>query len=553
MQAKSHHKILHYVLPLLVATIASCAQISNPSGGAKDIEAPFVYDTASYPLNFSTNFDSKTIELPFNEFIRLNDPSNQIVVSPPLEETPTYRIKGKKLIIDLGTNELLPNTTYTFNFGEAISDITENNKSKNLRYVVSTGTFIDSMICFGNVRNAFDLSPAKDVLVMLYADTADSIPLQQKPLYFSKTDESGVYSISYIKAGNYKVFALMDGNTNYLYDLPTEGVAFMDELHTPSPADSTLEALDFTLFFEDNAQQYIKTQAFTEPGNLLFVLNKPDETSQVNVLNPGLTNPWATSKRGLNGDSLSFWLPLDRPVDTLLLEVRVDTGAIDTVEIPIKRPEPDKGKKKKKPLTLQAQQNMRTNFDLFKHIQLNFNYPIDSVNQQFITLLRDSIETPFEVVRQDSEQRVVGFKVDWEPESNYKFVALPGAFKDIYGLQNDTLTRAFTTQKEHFYGIFNLDLSLPQTGHDFVLQFYDDKGVMLNEQIVKSTGKVQYINLHPGKYSLKLIYDENNNGKWDTGKYLEHTQPEKVIFFSDQIEIRSNWDLDLKWVVKPTP
>jgi hypothetical protein len=550
MRTRFQHNAFLFFGLLVMGLFAACAQVSNPTGGVKDTENPHPYDSISSPLNFTTSFASKTIELKFNEWIRLVDASNQIVISPPLETDAEFSLKKKSLIVDLDDNKLLENTTYTINFGNAIEDITESNKAKNLQYVFSTGTFIDSMMCFGNIINAFDLSPVENAVVMLYENTNDSVPLSEKPLYFTKTDKKGEYVIRYIKKGDYKVFVVQDANSNYLYDLPTEGIAYLEELITPGPGDSLSEPSNLKLFFEDNEQQFIKTSKVTEPGSFLLVMNKMDSTVKVNILNEGLDDYWAYSRHHTRGDSLTFWLPKDRLTDTLLLEIRSDTAVLDTLEVKIKRKEANSNSRKKEVKTaMSATVNARGSFDYFRNLVLTFSQPIDSVNQSQILLTKDSVPVPFEIIINDDEHRKLQLKAAWEPEENYQLFVSPGAVTDIYGLKSDTIITAFSIQKKHFYGIFNLDVTLPETGHNFVLQFYNQQGVILEERTLTGSKALAFENLSPGTYSIKLIYDENNNGAWDTGRYLEGRQPEKVIYFSDKIEIRSNWDLDLKWKV----
>lgn len=543
---------LKYWYFLLLPFLGACAQIVSPNGGPKDVEAPVVYDSICEPLNYSTHFNAQTIVISFSEYIRLNDPNNQIVISPPLAIDPEFRLKKKSLIVDLKGNQLRPNTTYTINFGNAIEDITEGNKAKNLKYVVSTGDFIDSLMVFGTVKNAFTLAPEEEAMVMLYENDEDSIPLQEKPIYFARTDKQGQYFIPFMKKGAYKAFVIVDGNANYLFDLPTEPVAFTDSIVKPGLADSTNKSLDFLLFYEDKGPQFVKSANFYEPGRLVIALGKREFQPQVNILNIGLDSSyWVSSTQTLNKDSLIYWLPQRRITDTLLLEVRSDTAVLDTLEIGIAHKElTDKKDKNKKEIRLSSRNNVRGSFDLFETINLQFSHPIDSVFKDSIRLTADSVAIPFEVLQDDEEQRIVSIQANWQPTHLYKLYAPPGTFKDVYGYRSDTIQESFTTQKEHFYGEFKLKVNVPQAAHQFVLQLFNEQGKMLDERILNGPELLQWENMLPGKYTVKLIYDMNNNGRWDTGDYLAHLQPEKVLWFSENIEIRSNWDLELKWLIE---
>jgi len=209
----------------LIFWISSCAKIVAPTGGPKDVEPPKVL--SSDPPNYSTNFKGDKIKITFDEFIQLKDINQNLVVSPPLDEKPEITVKGKSLIIKFFT-ELIDSTTYNIYLGNSVQDYNEGNPIENFQYVLSTGEYIDSMSMEGKVLNAFNLLPQEDVLVMLYSDFSDSIPIKSIPEYVAKTDKEGFFQINNIRNDTFKIFALRDANKNYLYDLPNEGIAFSD-------------------------------------------------------------------------------------------------------------------------------------------------------------------------------------------------------------------------------------------------------------------------------------------------------------------------------------
>jgi len=217
--------------------VFSCANPVSPSGGPVDKEPPEVLN--SEPPNFSVNFDKKIIQIVFNEFVKLNQPNQQVIISPPLKKMPQFKIRGKSVIIDI-EETLFENTTYSIFFGNAIVDITEENPLVNYLYVFSTGNQIDSLAIAGEVVNAFNLEPEEDVFVMLHSaknDTvpADSLPMLVRPLYIARTNEDGQFRLRYLRDEPLKIFALFDLNSNYLYDLPDEEIAFSDSLLLPEP------------------------------------------------------------------------------------------------------------------------------------------------------------------------------------------------------------------------------------------------------------------------------------------------------------------------------
>lgn len=206
-----------------------------PSGGPKDEDPPRVLD--SKPANRSVNFKGKTIEITFDEFVKLSNIQKEVLISPPLKKAPEYRLRGKTLQIRLAET-LEAKTTYTIFFGEAIVDLTESNPLSNYSFVFSTGTVLDSMSIEGILNNAFDLTVPEDAFVMLYdraPDTImpDSLPYLLRPLYVGRTDKEGHFRLANLRDTAYKIFALIDMNSNFLYDMPGERIAFLDSLIMP--------------------------------------------------------------------------------------------------------------------------------------------------------------------------------------------------------------------------------------------------------------------------------------------------------------------------------
>ena len=216
-----------YICFLLFTSFClSCAQVGSPVGGPRDEDPPQVVESA--PPNYSTRFEAKKIQITFDEYIVLDNVTQELIVSPPMEEKPEVRLKKKTLIIQF-EESLKENTTYTFNFGNAIKDLHEGNKLQNFEYVFSTGEVLDSMSVRGTLKYAETLDKPKDpITVMLYSDLRDSVPLTEIPLYVGRSDDSGVFAVNNLRPDEYKLFALKDGNNNLLFDLPSEEIAFLD-------------------------------------------------------------------------------------------------------------------------------------------------------------------------------------------------------------------------------------------------------------------------------------------------------------------------------------
>lgn len=518
-------------LSMLSIILYSCAQQVPLTGGDKDETAPI--EKESLPLNGSVNFNSTTVVIEFDELIQLRNLKSQLIISPIIDPQPEITVKGKKLVVKLPDN-LTPNTTYSFNFGNAIADITEYNPFLNYKYVFSTGSFLDSLSYSGTVVNAADLTPKEQVYVMLYAKDYDSIPYKELPNYVALTDENGRYEITNIAEGNYKVFALKDINNNYLFDLPNEEIAFKKELISLkiSSSDNRLE-----LFEEDNELQYVKKSDSKKYGEFKVAFNKPVDEISMELLgfpthegsffiegDEAQTNfyCWITDVEELKDIDLVF-SDGNTIIDTVNFDVVPVDKLLDTVSI--------------------VSSNVSSNFDLNQNVVFSLKRPFASYEIDSIKFYEDSVLVPF--VINDIALREFELAYDFKEDMKYQLFIPPGTFTDIYGLKNDTIFHQFKTKELSDYGTINLSL-VPYFSENYILQLYRGKN-LVDERFLSSAQKVEYKYLAPGDYTFKLFIDNNNNKKWDTGDYLKNLQPEKIIYYQKPIKIRSNWDNDIDW------
>ncbi len=247
-----------------------CAQVGVLNGGKRDVIPPKLVE--SLPENQSTNFKERTIQLKFDEFVQIKDLSNQLIITPRLKNTPEISAEGKKVIIHLGKEELLPNTTYRFSFGKAIADMNESNSIPNFEYVFSTGASIDTLELKGKVKDAFNNKPVGTVLVALYplASANDSAVYKNEPAYYTKSNDNGEFLLKYLPAKTFKAFCFTDKNKNNLYDGETEKVAFLDS-SLSLQSDSTVH---FMLFQEEASKSFIKKINSPYYGFTQLLLNK---------------------------------------------------------------------------------------------------------------------------------------------------------------------------------------------------------------------------------------------------------------------------------------
>ncbi|MBX7183395.1 MAG: Ig-like domain-containing protein [Bacteroidia bacterium] len=558
---------------------ASCANVVAPSGGDKDTQAPSLLQAS--PSNFSTNFSQKKITLEFDEYVLTKDPQTQVVISPPLKYPLEYLSKGKALQIKF-SDTLLPNTTYNLNFGQCIVDLNEANPLPEFNYVFSTGSFIDSLRLEGVVKDALTGSTEKGVLVMAYSENIDSLPYKKIPSYFDRTDESGHFSIQNMAQGSYKLIALQEKNNNYLFDNPDEEkIGFLDSVVIPiyvaPPVNDTLQkdtlntdtlqktskvklhaehslpGLAIKVFTEKKEKQALKKWNYERIGKLQLLYNIPVNKLNYELLAPLSNNTWESVEYSTQRDSILLWFN-DTISDSLHLRIWADTFPADTLHLSYRKLKKEAGGGKSK-INRSANEVWQlqlpgTGMDPKGSILVSSPNPIQFAD--FTQALLISGKDTFSVKVKNDSLSARKFKVyyPWKEEKEYSFLIPPKALEDMYGKGNDTLKTTFKIKALKEFGNLKLSLKMENGKDACILQLLNEKGVMVREKQVLNGGTIQFPLLNPGNYGLRLLVDANQNGVWDTGKYLHHIQPEKVIIYSGKVEVKANWDLDLDWVVK---
>jgi uncharacterized protein (DUF2141 family) len=522
---------------LLQILFFSCATPTTPTGGPRD-ENPPVIDTALSTPNLQTKFLKQDISLTFNEWVMLEDVFNQVIISPPLQYKPEIYIKKKSVIIAWDDRETLrENVTYTFNFGESVKDLTEKNPAEKLRFVFSTGDFIDSLTLSGKVIDATDGKPLEKIRVMLYASKEDSVVRTQKPLYLSITDKDGRFTMENLRSDTFSLFALEDVNFNYKFDLANERIGFPDSLLflTNTLSDSlVLQVFQEKPFVRLNSTD-LKTYGLVKalfnqsPENILLSTDslapKLYRESIKDTLklwyNPALIkNPWQIIlQSGINSfDTLKFNVSAStQNLGNLSLENTPESGISRPV---IKPGEP---------------------------IPIFLSRPVFSADASKIIQIKDSISLSDTLYfEQDTvNPRKISLYGRWQEGNSYKLNMPPGTIQDIYGRTTDSLKFTVSIGKTEDYGNLAVKFSALDSTIDYVIQIVDDSQRLFYENHIhgKRPENFSLKLLQPGKYTLKVIKDENNNGIWDTGNLLNHRQPEKIALIPIE-EIKANWDVE---------
>jgi hypothetical protein len=532
-------------LSLLCFLLTTCASITSPQGGPRDETPPELVPEKSTP-NLQTNFVKQEIELTFNEWVQLQDEFRQIVISPPLEFRPEVKLRGKKLILEFDENEeLKPEVTYTINFGEAVQDLTERNPAENLRFVFSTGDVIDSLSLTGSITDAFTGEPVERALFMLYVSTEDSVVYKEKPYYFGRTDEAGNFRIQNVRSGTFKGFALLDGNLNYLYDQANEKIGF-----PPKPVsinDSVSPVLDISLFDERPPMLLARTDS-SRYGLLKLVFNQPP--NEVTLSPDSDLVPFF---REVVIDTLYLWYDLPTRERTTLFLNAGDTLNFDTISfLP-----PDRDTF----LTnteLRRLNRIGRNQNPFKPLRFEFNHPLARVDTAGIQVFGDSLPLDMDIIPllDSSRQRQLDIRFDWEEDSTYTVLLLPGSVTDLFGLElEDTLSTTLKIEPVKKYGAINLSfINFPQDSSYRIDLMTNDRTVETFSLSGVAEFEKRLEGLAPGTYSLLIIEDINQNGRWDPGNYLTGFLPERVIR-REIPALRANWEVDftLDFSAPPPP
>lgn len=544
-------------LIVIVFLFFGCAQIVAPTGGEADKSPPKIL--RSEPIIGQNNYNKRRIVLEFDEFVQVQNLGKELIVSPPLKNLPDFILKQKKLIFTW-TDSLIPNTTYYFNFGQSISDINEGNKLDSNVVVFSTGEHIDSLNLRGKVINALTLKPEEGIYVLLYPQMGDSIPSKIRPTYFGKTDEQGNFSISYIKERVYQIFALRDNNSNYLFDLPNEMIAFSTDYIIPIYTDSSValpQNIVLKAFEENREKQYLKEGSEVQYGKLQFVFNLPVDSQKLRIENMEKPLPkdqiiqvWSSKN-----DTLVYWISQPELFDTLDLEVAISEEILDTVTLFLtrktaevedskrKNKNPKTSKKSKISLKLSTSGD-KNNFGAHSDFYIETNHPINTFDTSKILLFRDTIPQEFEVEKVGLNKLKIIHT--WKEDDSRKMLILPGAVSDIFGLSNDSLEVKFKPKGEAEYGFFYLNIALSENSFPHIIEIYlADK--LQSTSYVTGNDTLTFEFIKPGSYQLKAIEDRNGNKKWDAGIYGKKEQAEKVFFFKNNVDIRANWETFLDW------
>ena len=525
------NSLIKFLLVLMISSaFFDCARRGTPTGGPKDSIPPVLIK--AIPALGTVNFDGDKIKIYFDEYIKLKDVNKNLVISPPQKANPIITPVGtaSKFVSIKILDTLDANTTYSFNFGNSIVDNNEENKLGNFKYVFSTGTYIDSLNLAGKVVDPLVKKGEKGIDVMLYeynASFTDSTIYKQKPRYIANTLDSTLFELTNLREGKYLLIALKDANNNKIYNPRVDKIGFIkDTIILP-----TDKNYNFTLFREVPELRVFKPKEVNK-GHLIFGFEGNAKDLNIELLtqkpadfraevvfekNKDTINYWYTP---FESDSLNFLVSKDKYSEKFSLKAR--STKIDS---------------------LIMTKNASGVLHLIDTFSISTNIPIVNFDKSLIKITEnDSIAVDFNGILSASKTKLY-LDFDKKYNTEYSFKLLSKAFTTILGVSNDSLSIKLKTKSPEDYGSINIELVSTQNT-SFIVELLNEKGDLIRLARTDKPQIVSFDLLSPGNYGLRITFDKNNNGVWDTGSFLNRRQPEVVMYYDKVIELRANWDVN---------
>ncbi len=525
---------------VVVFVVSNCARTGRPEGGPKDENAP-LFVTAN-PAYETVNFNKKEIRLNFDEFIVLKDLNKQLLISPPMKYPPIITPQGSaSKFINIEIKDTLnTNSTYIFNFGNAIQDNNEGNKLENFKYVFSTGNYIDSLTISGSIKDAKLLKTPKEVNVLLYkldSTFNDSIIYKNKPNYITSTLDTTNFNFTNIKKGKYLMLALKEPLNDYIFNPKTDKIGFIKDT-IQLPKDSIINK-PIILFKEEQPYEFKRGKEVTK-GKIEFGFQGDAKDMKVNLLSNVPEEFKSIAKFDVKKDTLNYWFT---PFEADSLNFIIENKEFrDTLTVQLRKNKIDS-------LILNTSTNKILNFrDTFS---ISSNNPIIKIDSSKISFFnKDTLAVKFNMISSKKENKIA-FIFDKQPKEKYNIKMLPSAFTDIFNVANDSLDYKFSTNEISDYGRISMNINNVNSKNLIIeLLTGAEQNELVERQFVNSSSKVIFDLLPPGNYTVKAIIDENKNNKWDTGNYLKKRLPEKIIY-NDAInnyELRANFFVEENFI-----
>lgn len=600
-------KVFHIFLGIMLLLLAACASIGQPDGGPYDETPPKLL--SSKPAIGAVNSTLKKIELTFDEYIKIENASEKVIVSPPQIEQAEIKTVGKKVVVELN-DSLKPNTTYSIDFSDAIVDNNEGNPMGNFAFTFSTGAVVDSMEVSGTVLNAEDLEPIKGILVGLHSDLSDTAFVKKPVERVARTNGSGRFVIKGVAPGTYHIFALQDADQDFKFSQKSERIAFLSEpitstskpdirldtMWTDSIHYDTIIPVRYTHFYPDQLllkafNEKLDTRFLTKSERLephkfsLYFTTPADTLPLVEGLNFDAQNDYVL-EASAGKDTLHFWMKdsLVYKQDTLAMKLTyfaTDTTSqlvlmTDTLKLVPKKNwsrvlkekqqkleewEKERKKKSKKgehtdsipPVTPLEVRITPSTLDLDSYVTIGFKEPLTQFDTAGIHLQLkvDTLWNEVDYQLELAPGKLYEYQLisEWRYGQEYQLLVDSACFHGLYGTVNNPIKNSLKVKTEDEYSTLFLNL------HELDSPAYIE--LLSNDKVVKqvkvANNRAEFFFVNPGSYYLRLVKDTNEDGKWTTGDYTKGIQPEEVLYYPQALELKKQWELTQDWNLSTSP
>ncbi|QNP53357.1 Ig-like domain-containing domain [Hymenobacter qilianensis] len=521
--------------------MSGCAAVSSPEGGPKDLTPPKLVRTS--PEQGARNVTQRSIRLEFSETVQLKDLQKNLIIAPVISEENKYQVREDKGGVTLTFEQPLDkNTTYSFNFGKAITDITENNEAPNVMLSFSTGADLDSGRVFGRVTDLLTKRTAEDISVILYPEADTANIRRGRPYYLARTTKNGQYSFQNLREGRYRLFALQDKNNTRRYE-EGERIAYLPELITVAPG---LDSIALVLVRPD-ARRPLATGRQGTPTQFKVSYN---EGVRQAVLAPlpggGATSPEAVAQLNSalqvadQGKSVVLYKTKAVAEGRYLLSATDSVGNVgrDTINVRFQGNAPAR---RGPAYTVEGSPQ-----EVYYQGQVQFVFTEPVIlppNKPFGTLVEDS--TARRPLRLPQDGTLSPDRVRLTVKPNFK------ARKTATIILDSTAITSVTGQS---LGLRPLRLRISEQSPSGTLsgaiqtKFTRYQIQLINDTFqpvaVLDSPKNRYIftNIAPGSYQIRVLIDADANGTWYGGDPQFRLPAEPVYIFPKKLDVRANWE-----------
>jgi uncharacterized protein (DUF2141 family) len=533
----------NWVLPALLLLVIGCAVQQKPQGGPRDTSPPKLLKAT--PAKMTKNFAAKEIKLEFDEYIKLVNQFQEFTMFPVPDKIPDYKLRGKNLVIDL-QDSLQKNTTYVINFGKGLVDVNESNVLKNFTYVFSTGDHIDSLSIAGTVTNNLTQLKEKEATVMLFTLKQDSLLFgKKKPSIYTTTDSAGNFVISNLKEGAYRLYALKETAPDKIYNNDNDLIGFPSKIINLTRDTSNI---NIKLFKQSPTTLRVVDRKFTQDGGMFFTLSKPLAKPSATILYPTGLDQQKIAEFSPTGDTLLVYSK-NMDFDSVSVALFDDNKPVDTASL-------RKGRRESYTRNINFRFGVSQNAELKPGTDLHLysNLPIESFEPGLITLKEDSAEVKYTLTKDAGSTKNFTIKHAWKQKAAYVLTLNESSFIDIYGDKNKKQTRNFSIAKPESFSNLAVTVNVPaDTGKMYVVELLNEQKMLLRSDVITKKTVINYRNFYVGKFSIRVVYDANKNGKWDSGNIKDKKQPENIWVYEKIFTLRPNFDIDEAVTIPPEP